>query len=63
MERVPPGQIITERFPILTYGEEPRIAPEAWRFELFGLVEAPLALTYADPWPCPRWSSPGTSTA
>lgn len=48
MAKVPPGQIVTERFPILTYGEEPRLSPEEWRFQLFGLVEAPLALSYAD---------------
>lgn len=48
MERVPPGQRVTERFPILTYGEEPRVSKEAWRLDLFGLVEAPLGLTYAD---------------
>lgn len=48
MDRVPPGQIPTQRFPILTYGEEPRVSPETWRLEVRGLVEAPLALGYAD---------------
>ncbi|AFH37972.1 sulfite oxidase-like oxidoreductase [Thermus thermophilus] len=46
--RVPPGQFVTERFPILTYGETPRIAKEAWRLEVTGLVETPLVLTYED---------------
>lgn len=41
MERVPPGQRVTERFPILTYGEEPRVSQEAWRLDLLGLVETP----------------------
>lgn len=48
MERIPPGQFVTERFPILTYGETPRIAKEAWRLEVTGLVETPLVLTYED---------------
>ncbi len=47
-KRVPPGQILTERFPILTYGEEPEVSPEAWAFEIRGLVENPLRLTYQD---------------
>ncbi|ULR40663.1 sulfite oxidase-like oxidoreductase [Thermus sp. NEB1569] len=46
MDRVPPGQILTERFPILTYGEEPEVSPEEWRFTLRGLVQEPLTLTY-----------------
>ncbi|RTH02631.1 sulfite oxidase-like oxidoreductase [Thermus scotoductus] len=48
MERIPPGQFVTERFPILTYGEEPRVSPEEWRFSLFGLVEEPFTLTYPE---------------
>lgn len=46
--RIPPGQILTERFPILTYGEMPSITPETWTFEIRGLVETPLHLTYPD---------------
>lgn len=46
--RVPPGQFVTERFPILTYGETPKVAKEAWRLEVTGLVETPLVLTYED---------------
>ncbi len=46
MDRIPPGQLVTERFPILTYGEEPRIPQEAWRLEVVGLVETPLVLDY-----------------
>ncbi|GAB5603138.1 sulfite oxidase-like oxidoreductase [Thermus sp. FJN-A] len=48
MDRVPPGQRATERFPILTYGETPRIPEEEWRLEVAGLVENPLLLTYPD---------------
>jgi DMSO/TMAO reductase YedYZ molybdopterin-dependent catalytic subunit len=48
MERLPPGQILTQRFPILTYGEEPEVSREAWRFALSGLVARPLTLTYEE---------------
>lgn len=48
MDRLPPGQILTQRFPILTYGEEPEVSSEAWRLEVLGLVEAPFGLTYEE---------------
>lgn len=38
-DRVPPGQYVTEKWPVLTYGETPRIRPEAWSIRVFGLVE------------------------
>ena len=48
MDRLPPGQILTQRFPILTYGEEPEVSSEAWRLEVLGLVEASFGLTYEE---------------
>ncbi len=45
-ERIPPGQFVTRKFPVLTYGEAPEIAPEAWRLEVFGAVEQPLVLDW-----------------
>lgn len=36
---VPPGQFVTSKFPILTYGPTPRISLDSWRFRIFGLVE------------------------
>jgi len=36
--RVPPGQYVTQKWPVLTYGETPRIAPEDWTFRVSGLV-------------------------
>ncbi|HEX2644491.1 MAG TPA: sulfite oxidase-like oxidoreductase [Thermoanaerobaculia bacterium] len=38
-DRVPPGQYVTEKWPVLTYGETPRIRPEAWSIRVFGLAE------------------------
>jgi DMSO/TMAO reductase YedYZ molybdopterin-dependent catalytic subunit len=37
-ERLPPRQVITRKWPVLTFGETPRISLEDWRFRLFGRV-------------------------
>jgi DMSO/TMAO reductase YedYZ molybdopterin-dependent catalytic subunit len=37
--RTPPGQTLTERFPVLTYGPTPRIEPQNVRLRIFGLAE------------------------
>ena len=44
-ERTPPGQYLTEEWPVLHYGSVPRINPESWRFRIFGLVEDEVILT------------------
>ena len=41
-ERVPPGQTVTKKFPVLHYGPVPKIDLETWGFRLFGLVEEPV---------------------
>lgn len=46
-ERVPPGQFLTERFPVLHYGETPRYASLAhWSLRVFGLVEQERTFTW-----------------
>lgn len=45
-ERVPPGQFLTDKFPILSYGPTPRFDPATWDFRVLGLVEEPLRLNY-----------------
>lgn len=37
--RVPPGQALTERFPVLTYGPTPRIEAHNVRVRVWGLAE------------------------
>jgi DMSO/TMAO reductase YedYZ molybdopterin-dependent catalytic subunit len=37
--KLPPGQDPTEKFPVLTYGQTPRVSREEWRFVVWGLVE------------------------
>ncbi len=44
--RVPPGQRVTEKFPVLHYGSIPRFDPRTWDLKIFGLVEEPLTLSY-----------------
>lgn len=43
---VPPGQFVTEKFPVLTYGSTPRIDLKEWRFRIFGLVEEEVTLDW-----------------
>jgi DMSO/TMAO reductase YedYZ molybdopterin-dependent catalytic subunit len=37
--RIPPGQALTTKWPVLTYGRTPRFNPAAWTFRCLGLVE------------------------
>ncbi len=43
--RVPPGQYVTERFPVLHAGVTPTIDLATWTFSIEGLVLEPLTLT------------------
>ncbi|HEX5416936.1 MAG TPA: sulfite oxidase-like oxidoreductase [Chloroflexota bacterium] len=45
-ERVPPGQVVTEKWPVLHYGGIPRVDLKKWDFRVFGQVENPLTLTW-----------------
>ena len=45
-DRVPPGQYTTSKWPVLTYGETPRIEPEQWSIHLFGKVAGETTLTW-----------------
>lgn len=48
-DRVPPGQFLTEKFPVLHYGSVPIYKNlDNWDFRVFGLVEEPLRLTWAE---------------
>jgi DMSO/TMAO reductase YedYZ molybdopterin-dependent catalytic subunit len=44
--RIPPGQYVTERFPVLTYGPNPPYELKTWSLSVDGEVEAPFALTW-----------------
>ncbi len=47
-DRLPPGQVITEKFPVLTYGNTPRIDLKDWRLKVWGLVEEPREFTWEE---------------
>ena len=44
--RLPPGQSLTLKWPILHYGSVPRFDPARWNFRVTGLVEHPLDLNW-----------------
>lgn len=46
--RVPPGQRLTQGFPVLTYGPIPRVDTAAWRFRVTGLVEEEKTWTWEE---------------
>lgn len=45
-DRVPPGQALTTDWPVLHYGNIPRMDLDTWTFRIFGLVEEEVTLTY-----------------
>ena len=45
-DRVPPGQRLTDKFPVLHYGSVPQFDRATWDLKVFGLVEEPLTLSY-----------------
>jgi DMSO/TMAO reductase YedYZ molybdopterin-dependent catalytic subunit len=44
--RLPPGQIVTRKWPVLHYGTVPAVDLRAWRFKVTGLVGRPLSLSW-----------------
>ena len=45
-ERVPPGQYLTEKWPVLHYGTVPRFEPKTWDFRVFGKVANEVTLKW-----------------
>jgi DMSO/TMAO reductase YedYZ molybdopterin-dependent catalytic subunit len=45
-DRLPPGQYLTEKWPVLHYGSVPKVDLATWDFSLNGLVEQPVRLNY-----------------
>jgi DMSO/TMAO reductase YedYZ molybdopterin-dependent catalytic subunit len=70
--RIPPGQSLTQKFPVLHYGPVPGFDPHTWDFRAWGEVEKPLTLTWDEFSQLPRsrllmdihcvtrWSKPDT---
>ena len=45
-DRLPPGQYVTEKWPVLHYGSVPRFNKQTWDFKVWGLVEQPLRFSF-----------------
>ena len=46
--RLPPGQSLTLKWPVLHYGSVPGFDVERWDFRVYGTVEAPLRWTWSE---------------
>ena len=46
--RLPPGQVLTAKWPVLTYGETPRTDLRRWSFRCFGRVEREVSWTWEE---------------
>lgn len=46
--RLPPGQSLTVKFPILHYGSVPIFNPDTWRFKIWGEVEKEISWTWEE---------------
>jgi DMSO/TMAO reductase YedYZ molybdopterin-dependent catalytic subunit len=53
-DRVPPGQYVTDKWPVLTYGRTPEITPEKWTLKISGLVAAERTLSWKEFQALPR---------
>ena len=54
--RLPPGQLLTNRFPVLHYGPIPQFNPAVWDFRAWGEVEEQMILTWDQIMELPRVS-------
>jgi DMSO/TMAO reductase YedYZ molybdopterin-dependent catalytic subunit len=53
-QRLPPGQYVTEKWPVLHYGSVPKFDRQSWDFKVWGLIENPLRFTYDEFLQLPR---------
>jgi DMSO/TMAO reductase YedYZ molybdopterin-dependent catalytic subunit len=55
--RLPPGQYLTEKWPVLHAGSVPRVDPATWTLRIFGEVEEEVELGFEELNALPRSSS------
>ena len=55
-DRVPPGQVVTDKFPVMTLGIRPVITTEHWELRVMGLVKQELHLSWEQLMRLPRMS-------
>jgi len=44
--RVPPGQFLSKKFPVLTYGSAPKVDLASWKLRVYGLVRREVELDW-----------------
>jgi DMSO/TMAO reductase YedYZ molybdopterin-dependent catalytic subunit len=54
--RLPPGQSLTNKFPVLHYGPVPKFNPATWDFRIWGEVESEICLNWDEFQRLPRTS-------
>jgi len=54
--RLPPGQSLTQKFPVLHYGPVPDFDPSTWKFQVWGEVEQHISWTWEEFSKIPRTS-------
>ena len=52
--RLPPGQIVTEKWPVLHYGTVPNVDLASWRLQVSGAVDRPFTMTWTELLALPR---------
>jgi len=52
--RLPPGQILTEKWPVLHHGAVPKVDLAHWNFRIYGQVETPVGWTWEEFQKLPR---------
>ena len=46
--RLPPGQRLTDGWPVLHYGSIPKVDMATWKFHIFGLVDQEVTLSWEE---------------
>jgi len=46
--RLPPGQSLTLKWPVLHYGSVPKFDPDEWDFRVYALVDNPMRLSWVE---------------
>jgi DMSO/TMAO reductase YedYZ molybdopterin-dependent catalytic subunit len=54
--RVPPGQVVTQKWPVLHYGGVPRVNLATWSLQIVGLVDNRVSLSWEEFKQLPRTS-------
>jgi len=56
--RLPPGQILTKKWPVLHYSTVPKVGLDRWRFTVRGAVERPFEIDWRELQSLPRRDTP-----